>query len=399
MYGYSARPAFNSPKLDPTPPSRKVAKKYAAAKKRARERKVTNSLLPKLPARECSSSSEAGTEPADTQAEHDGVSNVISVLGSLQVNTGELTPDVLQSSVFHSARLPKEEPAGAGAVDGPCFEIKLPQRRGWESSPFAASPNEPESSQRSRSLRCRSAQPKHQRSRAFERLSAEDKMRFLQLADAHYPGSSPIRSIFLANRINLGGSAAVFLTTSRPNHSCLPNIDYALNILNDETSVHAFKDIKKEEDILTSYAHPYRTALQRKEQELKYYNFDCGCMARTPPSAFCGKGEKRRSKMYEFDKEIAMWGMEDVARSCNRNFYPMTVIEGLVELLEEEGLTHGELSQTYADVAKWSKKLGRYRQASAAGKWRGNDRICVGLNLRLAEDSGDLLAELEAGNR
>jgi SET domain len=194
---------------------------------------------------------------------------------------------------------------------------------------------------------------------AFEMLSPENKSRFFELHDAHIPNRSRVESTFGTNYIEQGNGAGTFLTTSRINHSCLLNTHFSFDEKTGEETVQAIKDIKVGEEILISYCKPFYTATERQKQ------------------------------LKQWDK------MPGSATWLTRTTNPMGAIEGLIDLLEQEGLTHGSLSRTYADAAKWGKKLGRHAKAKIwAQRWRESDRVCVCLDSSIAEESWAFLEGL-----
>jgi hypothetical protein len=79
-----------------------MAKKSAAAKKRARQKKKANVSLPKPRTSEPSSSSEAetGVDRAQVKDSHSATGSVTSALGSLQVRTGKGASGLPQSIIL-----------------------------------------------------------------------------------------------------------------------------------------------------------------------------------------------------------------------------------------------------------------------------------------------------------
>jgi len=67
---------------------------------------------------------------------------------------------------------------------------------------------------------------------------------------------------------------------SKMNHSCHYNIRNEINEGNTEVSVYAARNIKKGEDILTTYLHDDPTKLRKSERkrQLAQYLFACSCM-------------------------------------------------------------------------------------------------------------------------
>lgn len=70
------------------------------------------------------------------------------------------------------------------------------------------------------------------------------------------------------------GSVALFLATSRLNHSCCPNA--YVDATRTECVVRALCDIPKGAEVCISYV-PVSEPLERRREKLKNYNFECDC--------------------------------------------------------------------------------------------------------------------------
>ena len=68
---------------------------------------------------------------------------------------------------------------------------------------------------------------------------------------------------------------AVFLKTSRLNHSCLPNCFYYFT--NRTVYIRSQKDIKKGDELMISYCNEYQTKTDRRIHLKKNYYFTCKC--------------------------------------------------------------------------------------------------------------------------
>lgn len=126
---------------------------------------------------------------------------------------------------------------------------------------------------------------------AFTRLSPRDQEKVLELHEDHKGlYDSKFHRILRANAFGQAGpsgektSTALFLQTSRFNHSCLPSASKIRN------GVAAEKDIQANEEILISYAddiYELLTAKQRRVLLQRNYGFTCSCIA-------CRSGEYQR---------------------------------------------------------------------------------------------------------
>lgn len=190
--------------------------------------------------------------------------------------------------------------------------------------------------------------------RQYMRLHCPDRS-----ADIHV---TDVMSIFEANCFNVGHSAAVFLTATRFNHSCLPNTYYSWSETRGEIVLHAMIDVARGEEMTICYGDPFSTRLQR-QCELRNYNFRCTCPACRSDGAFGRASESRRLVMRalheqiimfqsRFEEALMIYGLQD----------PLTPVLHLIELVKEEGL-HGELMTPYRDAAEYLRGRGNFEEA------------------------------------
>jgi len=154
------------------------------------------------------------------------------------------------------------------------------------------------------------------------------------------------RRIFSNNCMNIDNRSTLFLTYSRINHSCVPNVHVEYNYALGELTVFAVRDIKKDEEIFTQYIELLRTRSQRAA-ELMAWRFVCDCEACQDES---GVSDRRRGRLGELE---AM------------NFSPSEALgEEMIKLMEEEGIKTMELTKACVNTSK-SWFLGSRRLANA----------------------------------
>lgn len=168
------------------------------------------------------------------------------------------------------------------------------------------------------------------------------------------------QAIFMTNsvRMNSDTDGGVFLTYSRVNHSCTPNVNNGWNPTLGKGTLFAIRDIKKSEELLTTYIDPLATRAQRAVQ-LKAWGIECNCKA-------CRDDDGTRELVLELYQALeASYDMmgptpghlpsidptshDDAAvpfkdmpwDSLKRTFAGMVVdsCEQIVQLLQDEGLT------------------------------------------------------------
>jgi len=132
----------------------------------------------------------------------------------------------------------------------------------------------------------------------FDKLSAKDKRAFQQLHSAHIPEDTTwLQSRFYTNSVTWNDGSATFILISRINHSCIPNASFSYNASLNMETVHAFKNIKKGEEITISYILPYATKEERNATLRARYGFSCKCEACEPTSQVWRNSATRRQQM------------------------------------------------------------------------------------------------------
>ncbi|KAH8816465.1 hypothetical protein F5884DRAFT_667522, partial [Xylogone sp. PMI_703] len=108
---------------------------------------------------------------------------------------------------------------------------------------------------------------------AFDRLTPEEKERYLKLSSFDELHESKIASIFMTNRFTTSkGKCGIFLVASRFNHACRPNqtCSYTWNEKDKSLYVKANKPIKKGSEITICYT-------DIREYLYWNYGFFCTC--------------------------------------------------------------------------------------------------------------------------
>lgn len=103
------------------------------------------------------------------------------------------------------------------------------------------------------------------------------------------------------------GGAAVFPHAARFNHSCNPNACFSWNAAIQKETIHAMRDIEKDEQITVAYCDMTHDKATRR-WELKHYGFFCDCPAcsgdDSNPASFAAKSAARRFRLMELDDEF-----------------------------------------------------------------------------------------------
>ncbi|KAJ7254690.1 hypothetical protein B0H12DRAFT_552344 [Mycena haematopus] len=136
---------------------------------------------------------------------------------------------------------------------------------------------------------------------AVERLSPSDLVQFLSLHDnlslqANFRGFSLFVGIYLTNVLPGG----LCITSSRFNHSCLPNARYSWHADSGRMRFFALTDIAIGEEICVSYLVSKKvyasTRDERRRLTREGFNFVCSCAACTLDGAALKASDARRRK-------------------------------------------------------------------------------------------------------
>ncbi len=229
----------------------------------------------------------------------------------------------------------------------------------------------------------------------FERLPLARRQQYMQLwcPDRRDVSVTDVTCIFEANCFNIGESAAVFLTATRFNHSCLPNTYYAWS--GSEIVFHSMIPISEGAEMTISYGYPFLSRLERWS-ELHIYNFRCTCPACEAQTSFGRESESRRLAMKALEEQIIMFQSElDKALLSYGLSDPLTAILRLIELVKEERL-YGELMTPYRDAAEHLKGRGNFEEALRFARLELDEEVvCCGVDSAVVRKTVEYIEELE----
>lgn len=175
----------------------------------------------------------------------------------------------------------------------------------------------------------------------FERTRIEEQH------NARIAKEPSLVSIFQTNCMEMEGGATIFPHAARFNHCCNPNATFVWNHAIKKETIHAIKDIKKDEQITLSYCDMTHDKATRR-WELKHYGFLCDCEACTgdldDPDSFAAQSATRRYRLMELDE-----GFKLTRRQIQTGIHQPGLVEKLLEysgLLIEEGDYTVRLAET-----------------------------------------------------
>ena len=231
--------------------------------------------------------------------------------------------------------------------------------------------------------------------RHFESLPLPTRLQYMTLFcpdhSNDYSATDVIR-IFDANSFAIGTHAAIFLTATRFNHSCLPNTYYAWNSLHNRIELHAMVDVPRGEELTICYCHPFLTR-QERIAELRIYNFRCTCPACDISTPFGRESEARRLEMRDLQNWITTYQSLPLHGTTPDEL--LQALLRLVSLVKEESL-HGELMNSYRDLADYHKAQGDFSQALTFARSELEDEVvCLGEGAEVVQNTRNYIAELE----
>ncbi|GJE97204.1 SET domain-containing protein [Phanerochaete sordida] len=210
----------------------------------------------------------------------------------------------------------------------------------------------------------------HQRD-AFYNLSYVNFPRHLTPNSPSYHETMAL-AIFETNAIGADDDGTgIFPTTARLNHGCSAafNAVYSWRSSEGALVVHALKNIKEGEELLTTYFDTKRPRDSRREHLRTHYGFTCQCSVCSLPDGESQKSDSRLLKMAELYERFRTW--RDGALTGKQ---AVDVAREIWALGDEEGYwsERGQLAADAAWVAAAHADLRATRSwAQLAQKWFG----------------------------
>ncbi|KAK1976401.1 TPR domain-containing protein [Colletotrichum cereale] len=161
-----------------------------------------------------------------------------------------------------------------------------------------------------------------------------------------------VLNIFRNNNFNIGNQIqALFPQVARLNHSCVPNSQGNFNQALNAFTIHATRDIGKEEEITISYLDEHLGLRDSRQSALQDgYGFVCGCSACNPATSEAG--EARRMEIKDRLERFAEAASEDP----NDEFEMMLA---LLDAYDVEAIRGREVSTMYVAAAQKAFDLER----------------------------------------
>ena len=197
----------------------------------------------------------------------------------------------------------------------------------------------------------------------FKKLSIETQKRVMKLYDCHQKqDTKSLLGIVSTNGlIQQNGNTLVFLTISKLNNSCLPNV--AFEFVPPYGRIFAIKDIKKEEELCIDYGgygSRFSNLNDRREMLKDKYDFDCACDLCTMDANKYIEIEKSRLRYKTIEEQIPKT-TDPQKMGC--------LIKERFEMMEKGQLMHPGLVALHAnDSFQLANGLGNYDEAKRYAK-------------------------------
>ncbi|KAF9534517.1 hypothetical protein CPB83DRAFT_873273 [Crepidotus variabilis] len=153
-------------------------------------------------------------------------------------------------------------------------------------------------------------------------MTAEQRRAYLDLSYVNFsedldPVKNPSEvalAIFQTNAVSAGENVGIFPRMARLNHGCSSafNVVYNWRHYEQQLVVHALKDIKKGEELLTTYTDTKRPKAERRTFLASRYGFQCTCYVCSLPPQLSKASDSRLSEISKLYGEFASWSAQKI---------------------------------------------------------------------------------------
>ena len=181
----------------------------------------------------------------------------------------------------------------------------------------------------------------------LKQVSKDDQRAFFILHNNFQGCLKPFLGVAKTNTLPLGSEASeggLFLQASRINHACLPNCQHTWNANIGEETIHAIKEIDKDEEITISYCD---IGLSKTRRVLiqSTFGFECTC-------SLCNLSEVERTRSDDRLRQIQYLdsAIGDGAQLMHQPLQHLHKVRSLLLLLEAEKISDARLPRAYYDA-------------------------------------------------
>lgn len=170
-------------------------------------------------------------------------------------------------------------------------------------------------------------------------------------------------SIMQTNAFAAGDSMAIFPEAARLNHACAGAFNTVYNWREEEETlyVHALRNIRAGEELLTTYIDSKKPRAERQKHLKENYHFDCDCPVCTLPVEQSKESDRRLTAMANLYVQLKAWNEQTLTGK-----EAIAIVNNIWKLGEEEHYVseRGQLAADAAIVATAHSDL------EAASEWR-----------------------------
>ncbi|KAI0760521.1 SET domain-containing protein [Fomes fomentarius] len=214
---------------------------------------------------------------------------------------------------------------------------------------------------------------------ALSQLSKEEQRAYFSLSNA-YPEASPPLGVWVTNSFPCwspedptgenAGTAGVFLTASRFNGSCHPNVYHHLDPESHQMVFRAVTDIAAGEELCITYCNILATRHERQAELKESFRFECCCIACSRTGQEVRRSDDHRTRLARLFHELPDCKHDPVLGLRKVNFaLQLLKREGLFECAAEafyaDGLMFCAMVSDVKNAKLWAKKLLEFHVALA----------------------------------
>ncbi len=228
--------------------------------------------------------------------------------------------------------------------------------------------------------------------KAISALNEDQRQAFLSLHNAFEDEATRELGIVRTNALPLGSNAAtggIFLEAARINHACIQNAQNTWNDDLQKLTIHAIRDIDKDEEITIIYLHDRENRAARQLALQRSFRFTCTCQLCSLPEPQLGLSNTRLDEIVRLD--------ESIGAGTHFTTAPLRALQDvrkLLRLCEEEGIIDASIPRAYYDafqIATYNSDMARAtvfvtRAATTRAVMEGDDSPAVRRHRDLARN-------------
>ncbi|KAK7418595.1 hypothetical protein QQZ08_011179 [Neonectria magnoliae] len=193
--------------------------------------------------------------------------------------------------------------------------------------------------------------------RQVESLTDEQRRSFLDMHNT-YPGSMSTNSpshylgIIRTNALPMDDTTecGIFLSACRINHACDNNAQKGWNEAIKRHTIHALRDIDKDEEITISYLGVIKNRKARQEDIQRKFGFTCSCRLCSLPPHLSAESDRRLDEILKLDGLIGKAGVLGTIITAPKRV--LRHVDQQIQLYNEQGPSDAGLSRAFFDAAQ-----------------------------------------------